>query len=355
MDPAGGLPCSPCCLRDSSATESTAVSTGGEGLTSGKRAQPLPGEEDAVEGGAAEQAAGLATLMAIAREVGTGTRADSAGLIPLDMPLLTRTASGGHGGLGTVGLNGAGHHVVEGGRQARHWPGGSQGLAPLPNQGERRSSPGSPGPGWPPRPAEMNWSSGSAKRYFQAGLAGQDVPTRPRSSREGPAARPRRTRGRVRHLLLVTSASLVVAVVFGLALDIDIVRQSDGGMLVVAGWPGMRYLIYGVWMVPLAELGLLGLGQFHYRFRFRYAEPGTFIGLIIQITTTGREQDRVNEIVEQIRGYRLGMSHQIWVVTEPGQGDYYPLCDRVLAVPADFKVAKRVVIPLAGLRSEEHH
>ena len=307
-------------------------------MTLDARAQPLPGEEDALEGGAAEQAAGLATLMAIAREVGTGTPADSAGLIPVDMPRLTRTASGGRGGLGTVGSSGAGHHVDGAGRQARHRPRGSQALAPLPNRGERRSSPGLPGPGWPSRPAELDWSSGSAKRYFQAGLPGQDAPPRPSSSREGPAARPLRTWARVRHLLLVTSAGLVVAVVFGLALDIDVVRLPDGGMLVAAGWPGMRYLIYGVWMVPLAELGLLGLGQFHYRFRFRYAEPGTFTGLIIQVTTTGREQDRVNEIIEQIRGYRLGMSYQIWVVTEPGQGDHYLLCDRVLAVPADFKV-----------------
>jgi len=98
----------------------------------------------------------------------------------------------------------------------------------------------------------------------------------------------------------------------------------------------MRFLIYAVWMVPVGELLLLVLGQLNSRYRFHSAVPGTFTGMIIQVTTTGREQHRVNEIIEQIRGYRLRMRHQIWVVTEPGQRDRYPLADRVLIVPTDF-------------------
>jgi hypothetical protein len=69
---------------------------------------------------------------------------------------------------------------------------------------------------------------------------------------------------------------------------------------------------------------------------FRIAPPGTFEGMIIQITTTGREQERVNEIIEQIHSYRLRLRYQLWVITEPGQRDHYPTADRVFAVPADF-------------------
>jgi hypothetical protein len=77
-------------------------------------------------------------------------------------------------------------------------------------------------------------------------------------------------------------------------------------------------LVYVAWMLPLAELGLLAAGQLHYRLRYREA-PGKFRGLIIQVTTTGAEPGRVNEIIGQIRGYDLTMDYRVWVVTEPGQ------------------------------------
>ena len=89
-------------------------------------------------------------------------------------------------------------------------------------------------------------------------------------------------------------------------------------------------------MMPLVELGLLVTGQISFRLRFRQAPPGTFRQLIIQITTAGREQDRVNEIVKQIRSYELSMPYRIWVVTEPGYPNYYPYADRVLVVPGNF-------------------
>jgi hypothetical protein len=97
----------------------------------------------------------------------------------------------------------------------------------------------------------------------------------------------------------------------------------------------LRGVIYAVWLVPLAELVLLAAGQLNYRLRFR-RDPGKFRLLIIQVTTTGREQGRVNEIIAHIRAYRLRMPHQVWVVTEPGQGDTYPQADRVIVVPAWF-------------------
>ena len=58
--------------------------------------------------------------------------------------------------------------------------------------------------------------------------------------------------------------------------------------------------------------------------------------LIIQITTAGREEDRVNEIIKQIRSYGLSMPYQVWVVTEPGYPNDYPHADRVLVVPENF-------------------
>jgi glycosyl transferase family 2 len=94
-------------------------------------------------------------------------------------------------------------------------------------------------------------------------------------------------------------------------------------------------LIYTVWLIPLAELALLAAGQLNYRLRFR-SDSGKFRLLIIQITTTGREQARVNEIIAHIRSYQLPMNYRVWVVTEPGQGDNYPEADWMIVVPASF-------------------
>lgn len=97
----------------------------------------------------------------------------------------------------------------------------------------------------------------------------------------------------------------------------------------------LRGVVYVVWLVPLGELALLILGQVHYRFGFRRA-PGKFRLLIIQITTTGKEQARVNEIIASLRSYALSMEHQIWVVTEPGHESRYPQADQMLVVPPEF-------------------
>jgi hypothetical protein len=102
-----------------------------------------------------------------------------------------------------------------------------------------------------------------------------------------------------------------------------------------------RVLIYAVWLVPLAELALLVAGQAHFHLRFRRTRRGQFRLLIIQITTTGNEAPRVNEIIGQIHGYHLRMPYEIWVVTEPW-GDVctpegYPGARHVMVVPASFK------------------
>lgn len=104
----------------------------------------------------------------------------------------------------------------------------------------------------------------------------------------------------------------------------------------ITRWPAARWLVCTAWMMPLIELGLLVIGQARFRWGFCRAQPGTFRQLIIQITTAGREQDRVNEIIRQIRSYGLSMPYQVWVVTEPAHPNYYPQADQVLVVPGNF-------------------
>src|SRR6266566_4736832 len=111
------------------------------------------------------------------------------------------------------------------------------------------------------------------------------------------------------------------------------------------GQPGlrgqlMRGVFLGAWLVPLIELVMLAVGQIWHQTRFESA-PWKFSRLLIQITTTGREEKRVNEIIAEIRSYRLSMPYQIWVVNEPGRSDRYPRADRVLTVPEFFTARSR--------------
>jgi hypothetical protein len=123
-------------------------------------------------------------------------------------------------------------------------------------------------------------------------------------------------------------------------------KASPGGIVAVAAalaagaavalLPAARWLVYVAWLTPFAELAMLIAGQAAFRWRFREAPPGTFTQAIIQITTTGAEYARVNEIIDQIRSYDLTIDYQVWVVIEPGHRADYPFADRVLIVPADF-------------------
>lgn len=161
-------------------------------------------------------------------------------------------------------------------------------------------------------------------------------PVRPPGHRNRASQTRARRRSRAWRIVLTPIVVALVIALLAVAVNVHAVRMPNGTMRVLVGWPGIRYLIYAVWMVPIIELALLAVGHIFYRYRFRVARPGTFRLLIIQVTTTGREQDRVNEVIHQIRGYRLRMPHEIWVVTEPGQDDCYPEADRVLRVPAKF-------------------
>jgi putative flippase GtrA len=135
-----------------------------------------------------------------------------------------------------------------------------------------------------------------------------------------------RTRHRWRVVTILTPLLAVLAVAGAVA--------TEAGRSVSIFSP-LLTLIYAVWLVPLIELAMLVTGQLYYRLLFR-RNPGKFRLLIIQVTTTGREQERVNEIIDQIRSYQLQMPYELWVATEPGQGDFYPLADRVIVVPASF-------------------
>ena len=119
-----------------------------------------------------------------------------------------------------------------------------------------------------------------------------------------------------------------------LALGVHMTGEDGGGIRIALGWPGIQYLIYAVWLVPLGTRHADGRAAF-LPVPVPHRTRGQVIRLIFQITTTGREEQRVNEVIGQIRSYRLVMSHEIWVVTEPVTRQY-PLADRVLTVPAEF-------------------
>jgi hypothetical protein len=97
-------------------------------------------------------------------------------------------------------------------------------------------------------------------------------------------------------------------------------------------WP---WLLLPAYFRPLFEMGLLLLGQWWFQTRF-VENRAKFSRYIIQITSVGREVERVNEIVDEIRSYPMSMPYQIWVVIETGFSTDYPNADRVVVVPKDF-------------------
>jgi hypothetical protein len=96
------------------------------------------------------------------------------------------------------------------------------------------------------------------------------------------------------------------------------------------------WLLLAAFLRPLAEIFILISGEWWYHAKFR-TDRSQFDRYIIQVTTVGREQDRVNEIIAEIRSYPMSMPYEIWVVNEPGMGDAYPDADMVVTVPADFE------------------
>jgi hypothetical protein len=104
---------------------------------------------------------------------------------------------------------------------------------------------------------------------------------------------------------------------------------------------GVPLLSYLVWLLllayfrPLFEICLVALGEWWFQVRFE-EDRSKFSRYLIQITSVGREVERVNEIINEIRSYPMSMRHQIWVVIEPGYSLDYPSADRVIVVPPEF-------------------
>ncbi len=91
---------------------------------------------------------------------------------------------------------------------------------------------------------------------------------------------------------------------------------------------------------PAVDLLAIAFGEWWFQCRFRVNRV-RFSRLIIQVTTIGREQDRVNEILWEIHSKNLSMPYETWVVNEPDVGDTYPGADRVITVPRDFQARSK--------------
>jgi hypothetical protein len=95
------------------------------------------------------------------------------------------------------------------------------------------------------------------------------------------------------------------------------------------------WLLLLAYFRPLFEMVLLLTGEWWFHTRFQ-EDRSKFSRYVIQITSVGKELERVNEIVREIRSYPLSMNYEIWVVIEPGFSTDYPQADRVIVVPREF-------------------
>ncbi|MGH2933968.1 MAG: glycosyltransferase family 2 protein [Gaiellaceae bacterium] len=105
-------------------------------------------------------------------------------------------------------------------------------------------------------------------------------------------------------------------------------------------WSALRWFLLASFLRPLVEMYVLVVGHWWVRTHFR-RDRSKFDVLIVQITTVGTEEERVNEIIAEIRSYPLTMPHEIWVVNEPGHDDEYPDADLVITVPREFTARSR--------------
>jgi Glycosyl transferase family group 2 len=97
----------------------------------------------------------------------------------------------------------------------------------------------------------------------------------------------------------------------------------------------LLYAILGAFGMPYVELAIVSIGEFWFHAAFR-TDESKYENLVIQITTLGKEQERVVEIISRIHSYELPMHYQIWVVLEPGFPTRYDGADCVYVVPEDF-------------------
>ena len=113
------------------------------------------------------------------------------------------------------------------------------------------------------------------------------------------------------------------------------------------------WLFLFAFLSSLAEALMVTVGEWWFHAGFR--TTNTYERLIIQVTTLGKEYDRVCEIISRIRAYNLPMAYEVWVVVEPfykekfrdedgnkrqrrveTRKDYHG-ADKVIVVPEEFK------------------
>jgi Glycosyl transferase family group 2 len=97
----------------------------------------------------------------------------------------------------------------------------------------------------------------------------------------------------------------------------------------------LLYAILAAFGMPYVELAIVSIGELWFHAAFR-TDESKYENLVIQITTLGKEQERVNEIISRIQSYNLPMHYQIWVVLEPGFPTQYDGADCIYVVPEDF-------------------
>src|SRR3954451_20297816 len=91
----------------------------------------------------------------------------------------------------------------------------------------------------------------------------------------------------------------------------------------------LMWVLLAAYFRPLFEMGLLLCGEWYYQTSF-IEDRSKFSRYVIQITSVGKEIDRVNEIIAEIRTFPMTMDYVIWVVIEPGFSDAYPQADKVI-------------------------
>jgi hypothetical protein len=110
----------------------------------------------------------------------------------------------------------------------------------------------------------------------------------------------------------------------------------------------LQWVLLAFFLTPLIEVIMAVVG-FVWNLASYSQAPGKFQHLVIQITTVGREPDLVQQTVDRLRRYGLTMSHEIWVVVEPGSYTDYVGANRVIVVPEDFRC-----LPIEKARALEY-
>ncbi len=110
----------------------------------------------------------------------------------------------------------------------------------------------------------------------------------------------------------------------------------------------LQWFLLAFFITPLIETIMAFIGAIWGFFGYTQA-PGKFQHLVIQITTVGKEPELVQQTVDKLRSYRLDMSHEIWIVVEPGSYVNYANADRVIVVPEDFEC-----LPIEKARALEY-